>query len=190
MKSVSLQRFLVILAFTFAAACLAAHQAAAVAIASAAELDTNSRAALYKLYHANPKAQKLGADSEAVLVFPSIYKAGFLVGTHRGEGALLTRHSTLGYYKTTAGSFGVQAGVQRFGYALFFTDKSALAHLHEHGGWELASSPNIVLFNKGATASLHTTQTKGNIYAMFFDERGIMAGLDLQGSRITEIHPK
>ncbi len=190
MKSVSLHRFSVILAFAFAAACFSANRAAAATVATAAELDKDSRAALHRLYHASPKAQKLGAESEAVLVFPAIYKAGFIFGKQRGEGALLTRYKTLGYYVTSAGSFGPQIGVQRFGYALFFTHKNGLSHLHDEGGWELAHTPNIVILNKGAAASFNTTQTKDDVYAMAFDQTGIMASLELQGSKITEIHPK
>jgi lipid-binding SYLF domain-containing protein len=158
--------------------------------ASAAKIDADSRAALRNLYHTNPRAQELGNRAEYVLVFPSIIKGGFLIGGMHGEGALLGQHGTYGYYKTVAASYGLQAGIQKFGYALFFMNGHSLSHLHGQGGWEVGTSPSVVVVNKGMAGSLNTTQLKSGIYALFFNQKGLMGGLGLQGSKITEIHPR
>jgi lipid-binding SYLF domain-containing protein len=94
---------------------------------------------------------------------------------------------TTGYYNTAAASFGLQAGAQSFGYALFFMTDSALKYLHESKGWELGSGLSIVVVDAGFARSLSTTTAKSDIYAFFFDQKGLMAGIGIQGSKITKI---
>src|SRR5574337_271650 len=84
--------------------------------ASASKINKEVRAALKKLYAANPTAKVIGDNAKAVLVFPDIWKAGFIVGAQGGNGALLKGGKTIGYYNSAAASYGLQAGVQGFGY--------------------------------------------------------------------------
>lgn len=158
--------------------------------ASAAKINADSRAALDDLYAVNPKAHAVGHHAVAVLVFPSITKGGFLVAAQHGEGALITHHGTIGYYNSVAASYGLQAGIQKFGYALFFMNSRAMGHLHARGGWALGSAPSLVVVDKGMASSLSTTNLNKDIYAFFFNQKGLMGGLGLQGSKITEIHPQ
>ena len=157
--------------------------------ATAAEIATASRRALSQLYASNATAHMVGRHATAVLVFPSIVKGGFLIAAQHGEGALFMHHGTVGYYNSVAASYGLQAGVQKFGYALFFINHNALSHLHDQGGWELGSAPSLVVVDQGVSKSLSTTNLKKGIYAFFFNQKGLMGGLGVQGSKITEIHP-
>jgi lipid-binding SYLF domain-containing protein len=157
--------------------------------ATAAEIDQKSRAALQELYAKSPAARRVGHSAVAVLVFPEILKAGFIVGAQHGDGALLSHGHTVGYYETVAASYGLQAGVQKFGYALFFMYNGDLAYLHKSGGWEIGSGPSIVIVDAGIARSLTTTTLRKGVYAFAFGQKGLMAGLGLQGSKITEIHP-
>ena len=95
-----------------------------------------------------------------------------------------------GYYQTTAASYGLQAGVQEFGYALFLMDDEAFRYLGQTGGWEIGSSPSLVVVDKGIASSLTTATIEKGTYAFFFNQRGLMGGLGLQGSKITRIHPQ
>ena len=97
--------------------------------ASTAEIDRDVDAALARMYDAVPNAKTLGSRAKGVLVFPSIVKAGFLFGAQYGEGALRRQGRSAGYYNSVAASYGLQAGVQKFGYALFFMSDSALQYL-------------------------------------------------------------
>jgi lipid-binding SYLF domain-containing protein len=124
-----------------------------------------------------------------VLVFPSVIKAGFIVGAQHDEGTLFARGKTLGYYRTTAASYGLQAGVQKFGYALFFMTDSDLAYLRKSGGWEIGTGPSVVIVDKGMARSFTTTTLKKGVYAFAFGQKGLMAGLGLQGTKITRINP-
>src|SRR5262245_18504199 len=86
--------------------------------ASAKEIDQKATTALQKLYASTRKAKELPAKAKGILIFPSIVKGGFLIGGQFGDGALRVNGATVSYYRSVAGSFGLQAGAQTFGYAL------------------------------------------------------------------------
>ena len=157
--------------------------------ASAEKLDTDGRAALQRLYAANSKAVWAGERAKAILVFPRIYKAGFVVGAQTGDGVLLAHRKPIGYYNISAGSFGLQAGGQAFSYVLFFMKDSSLAYLQKSDGWAIGSGPSIVVIDKGAATSTTTTTVTQDVIAFPFGQKGLMAGLGLEGSKITPIHP-
>jgi len=159
----------------------------AVAADTAAELDRDVDNAYQKLMSSSPAAQDLAKVSKGVLVFPSIVKAGLVVGGQYGKGALRVGGKTKGYYNTAAASFGLQAGAQSFGYAMFFMTKDALKYLEKSDGWEVGVGPTLVVVDEGVARSLTTTSAKEDIYVFFFDQKGLMAGLGIQGSKITKI---
>jgi lipid-binding SYLF domain-containing protein len=157
--------------------------------ASRSEINRDVTAALKQLYESNPTAKVIGDKAVAVLVFPSITKGGFIVGGQYGVGALRKGGKTVGYFNTVAGSWGLQAGIQKYGYALFFMNKKAMATLKNRKGWELGTGPSVVVVDAGLAKSLTTTTLKDDVYAVIFDQKGLMAGIGLQGSKITRIHP-
>ncbi len=157
---------------------------------SAAEIDAGVDAALKDLLASEPAAAELSKIAKGILVYPDVLKAGLLVGGKFGEGALREGGKTVGYYNTVAASYGLQAGVQKFGYALFFITDEALAHLKNSKGFEIGVGPSVVLVDKGVAGSLTTTTAKDEIYAFVFDQKGLMAGLGLEGTKITKINPE
>ncbi len=156
--------------------------------ASAAEIDHKVDAALKILFAKSESAKALAEKAKGILVFPGIVKAGFIVGGQYGEGALREKGKTVGYYSSVAASYGFQAGIQKFGYALFFMSDSALKWLDKSDGWELGTGPSIVVVDVGAAGSLSTTTAQSNIYAFFFSQKGLMAGIGLQGTKVTRIN--
>lgn len=160
---------------------------AAVQAATAAEIRRDASAALKTLYAGTPKAKELEAKAKGVLVFPSVVKAGFLVGGLFGEGVLLKDGKAVAYYSTVAVSYGYQAGVQKYGYAMFLMNDAALQYLDKSDGWELGTGPSIVVVDQGAAAGLSTSTARDDVYAFIFSQTGLMAGLGLQGSKITKI---
>lgn len=155
--------------------------------ASAAEIDRDARKALNDLYAKSPAAKALGEKAVGILVFPGIVKGGFIVGGQYGEGALIKDGATLAYYNTVAASYGLQAGLQKFGYALFFMTDSALTYIDRSDGWEIGVGPNIVVVDVGAATALTSTTLQSDVYAFFFDQKGLMAGIGLQGAKITKL---
>ena len=164
--------------------------APARAASSAAQLSSSGTAALRKLSAAVPAAKALAKDAKAVLVFPKVTKAGLGVGGQYGEGVLLQGGKAVGYYSTAGASFGLQAGAQTFGYALFFMNDNALAQLGKNEGFEVGVGPSVVVMDEGMAKSTTTTTMKDDIYAFIFGQKGLMAGLGVQGNKITKIDPK
>jgi lipid-binding SYLF domain-containing protein len=154
---------------------------------SAKDINKKAKEALQILYSKSPAAVALAKDAKAILVFPGITKAGLIVGGQYGEGVLLKEGKPTAYYNTVSASYGLQAGIQKYGYALFFMTDSAQAYLDKSDGWELGVGPSIVVVDVGAAKSLSTTTAKSDIYAFFFDQKGLMGGLGLQGTKITKI---
>lgn len=157
--------------------------------ASAREINRDVDAALRTLYASQPKAHEFARRAKAILIFPKIFKAGFLVGGQGGDGALRVGSRTVAYYNIAAASFGLQAGAQTFSYALFFMNEPALQYLQKSDGWSVGSGPSVVVVDKGAAASINTTTLSQDVYAFPFGQRGLMAGIGLEGSKITQIHP-
>jgi lipid-binding SYLF domain-containing protein len=152
--------------------------------ASAADINRDANTALAKLYENIPEARPLGANAKGILIFPSIVKAGFLFGAQYGEGALRQKGKTVGYYITVAASYGLQAGVQSFGYVLFFMSDGAIGYLDKSDGFEIGVGPSIVILDAGKAKTLTTTTARSDVYVFIFDQKGLMGGLGLQGSSI------
>jgi lipid-binding SYLF domain-containing protein len=158
--------------------------------AGAGEISRDASAALQQLYASVPAAKALGANAQAVLVFPKVTKAGLGVGGQFGEGALLQKGKAVAYYNTAGASVGLQAGAQQFGYAMFFMNANALAQLDKAGGFEVGVGPTVVVLDEGKAKTMTTTTAKDDIYAFIFGQKGLMAGLGIQGNKITKINPK
>jgi lipid-binding SYLF domain-containing protein len=158
--------------------------------ASAAELDRKANAAMKEMLASHDAARGLAREAKAILIFPQIVKGGFIFGGQFGDGVLREGGRTAGYYRSVAGSYGLQAGVQSFGYALFFMNQKALDYFRKSHGFELGVGPSIVVLDKGAAGALTTTTARSDVYALFFDQKGLMGGLGIQGTKITQIHPK
>jgi lipid-binding SYLF domain-containing protein len=179
------------------ALCLAASamvmvpaQAADKATTPAARLSADSQAALQRLYARVPLAKSLGPKAHAILVFPTVTKAGLVVGGQYGEGALIKGGKTVGYYSTAGASYGLQAGAQQFGYAMFFMNAKALSQINKAEGFEVGVGPSVVVVDEGIAKQATTTTMKDDIYAFIFGQKGLMAGLGIQGNKITKINPK
>ncbi len=157
---------------------------------SAAEITKDSRAALQSLYAKVPKAKELGKKALAILVFPSVVKAGLGVGGQYGDGALIKGGKTVGYYNTSGASVGLQAGAQKYGYALFFMNANALQQIDKAEGFDIGVGPTVVVVDEGFAKSMTTTTMKDDIYAFIFSQKGLMAGFGIQGNKITKINPK
>ena len=155
--------------------------------ASADDLTSQSRAALQQLVAQNPAAAKVKSKALAVLVFPDVVKAGFIFGAQGGKGILFVHGQPNGRYRTVAASYGLQAGVQKYGYALFLMNQKAVNWVNNTRGWEIGTGPSVVIVDKGMARSFTTDTMHSGIYAFTFDQQGLMAGLGLQGSKIMRI---
>jgi lipid-binding SYLF domain-containing protein len=181
------------LAAVIAAAALglaAAAAAADMAKNSAATLNKDGQAALNQLYAKVPVARTIGGKAAAVLVFPKVTKAGLGIGGQYGEGVLLKGGKPVAYYNTAGISTGLQAGAQTYGYAMFFMNDAAVASLNKAEGFEVGVGPSVVVMDEGKAKTATTTTMQDDVYAFIFGQKGLMAGLGIQGNKITRIQPK
>jgi len=157
---------------------------------AAADLSRNANASLQQLYASVPLAKSLGPKANAILVFPTVTKAGLGVGGQYGEGALLQKGKAVAYYNTAGASVGLQAGAQQYSYALIFMNAKARGQLDKAEGFEVGVGPTVVVVDEGMAKTLTTTTAKDDIYAFIYGQKGLMAGLGIQGNKITKINPK
>jgi len=155
--------------------------------ATAADLDKDSQQALGDLYKKQALAEKLSHNAKGILVFPNIVKAGLIFGGGYGEGELLQGGAVDGYYNSVTGSWGLQAGAQSYGYVVFLMTDKAVQYVHETHGWEIGVGPTVVLVDEGVAKNLSTSTLKDDAYAFIFSQQGLMAGVDIEGTKITKI---
>ena len=149
----------------------------------------DAQAELQSLYQREEGAKAIGEQARGILVFPKVSKAGFVVGGEHGKGVLFKDGEVAGHYTTTAASWGLQAGAQQYGYAMFFMNEKALEALDNARGWEVGVGPNVVVLDKGAATKVTTATLDKDIYGFIFDQKGLMAGVGLQGSKIQRVKP-
>lgn len=156
--------------------------------AKRSEIDANVTHALTTLYSQAKGSQELIARSKGVLVFPSVLSAGFVVGGEYGEGALLIGKRHGGYYKTTTGSFGLQAGAQSKTIILVFMTQDALDKFRSSKGWTAGVDANVALFNVGADGSITTNTAQAPVAGFILTNGGLMFNVSLQGTKISRLN--
>ncbi len=156
-----------------------------------AELNQSAATALQELYRSMPISKTLVPKAKAILIFPRVYKAGFIIGGQSGDGVALSPTGVpLGYFNISAASYGLQIGAQGLSYALFFMSDEAIAYARNSKGWEIGVGPSVVLVDEGIAKTLTTTTAKKDVYAFIYGQKGLMAGIGIQGSKITRINPE
>ncbi|MGZ3399410.1 MAG: lipid-binding SYLF domain-containing protein [Caulobacteraceae bacterium] len=151
------------------------------------KLVSRARESLKELEASSPAARRSSKQAHAVLVFPSVLKAGFVFGAQTGDGVLFRGGKVAGYYNLSGGSWGLQIGGQNFAYALFFMTPKALDYLEKSGGWQAGTGPSITVVNKGAAAEVDTTTATHDVLAFPYNGKGLMADLTFQGAKITRL---
>ncbi len=154
------------------------------------KLTEEARASLHSLYASVPETQELRERSVAILVFPDILKAGLLVGGSGGKGVLFSPSGqVLGYYRAISLSYGLQLGAQSYSEALFLTKPDALAYLDDSAGWSIGAGPSVVVVDEGMAKDFSSTTARSDVFAFVYGQEGLMAGIGLQGQKITKLEP-
>jgi len=161
--------------------------ASAAHAATAKEIDVSVDVALERFNTEVKGAKEFVKSAKGVLVFPSVYKAGFVVGGEYGEGALRIGGKTVDYYNTIAGSWGLQIGGQKKTVILVFMQDEALKKFRAASGWKAGVDGSVALITVGAGEAIDTTNIKDPIVGFVFDQKGLMANLTLEGSKYTKL---
>ncbi len=167
-----------------AAACLS--DAAAF---SKPELESEARGALSKVYSRNSAAADLGRRCLAVLVFPDAHMVGLGVGIQTGTGVLFFKNTPAAYFNLTGISAGLELGVQKFDYVIFFEDHAALDELYKYGGFEFGIAPSLVVADGIFSGKLSTRSERTGVHPFLFGQEGLMISLGFGKNKLTEYSP-
>jgi lipid-binding SYLF domain-containing protein len=94
-------------------------------------------------------------NSYGYAVFPTIGKAGFIVGGSYGKGRVYEQGEYVGDSSVGKGSIGFQAGAQAYSQIVFFEDKRAFDDFTS-GNFEFDANASAVAITAGASAGAST----------------------------------
>lgn len=123
------------------------------------------------------------------LVFPSVYKGGFIVGGEYGEGALRINGETKYFYSMTSASLGYQIGVQKHTVLIAFLSEGSLNNFIRSNGWEAGVDGSITVVDWGKNKDITSMSYEKPIIAFVYGETGLMAGVSIEGTKFQRILP-
>ncbi len=151
-------------------------------------IDNNVASAVRDMKILHPFTVDLANNAAGMLVMPKIRKAGFGLGGSYGEGSLLIGGAPVDYYNLIAASFGFQAGAQQFSSVLFFMDSNHLREFRERDGWTLGADLEFTLLDNAAgAAGIDNNTYPDAVYAIVFNQGGLMVGASLEGAKYSRI---
>jgi lipid-binding SYLF domain-containing protein len=151
------------------------------------EIDTSVSQALTKFYAQNPKHQELADKAAGMLVFPRVTKGGAGVAGEYGEGVLQVKGKTVDYYKITSGSVGATLGLASRSEIVMFMTQESLDKFTKSKGWKVGVDAGVAVASMGAGGQYDTKTLQQPIIGFVFGEKGLIADLSLEGSKITKI---
>ncbi|MBU2675993.1 MAG: hypothetical protein KJP16_02840 [Gammaproteobacteria bacterium] len=121
------------------------------------------------------------------LVFPRVIKVGFVFGAETGEGVLRVGGSTVSYYRTTGGSFGLQMGAQAKSIVIAFLTRESLDKFRNSSGWKVGVDGSVALIDVGAGKTIDSDNVRDPVVGFIFGSKGLMYNLTLEGSKFTKL---
>jgi lipid-binding SYLF domain-containing protein len=129
--------------------------------------------------------------AEAIAVFPSLVKAGFVLGAQRGRGVISVRDPKSGAWSSpafltiTGGSIGAQIGAQAVDLVLVVQNRRGLENLLNNQ-FKIGADAAVAAGPVGRDASANTDiQLRAQILS-YSRTRGLFAGVTLNGSTIRQ----
>ncbi len=154
------------------------------------EIDAGVTAALARFQKEVRGSTEYLTAAKGVLVMPHVTKAGFIVAGQYGQGSLQVGGKTVQYYSLVSGSLGYQIGAEQYDMVIIFMTDDALNKFRKSDGWEAGVDAEVTLIQVGANASVETLRSQHPIAGFVFDQKGLMAGVSLNGAKFTPINPQ
>ncbi len=166
---------------------LALFAGAASIAASKEEIDASVSTALKNWEAFNPSHRELESKAAGMLVFPHVTKGGVGIAGEHGEGVLQVGNQTVGYYSVSSASVGLTLGIAQHSEIILFMTQHALDKFRNSKGWSIGADTGVALVKVGAGGTYDSETLKKPILAFVFSEKGLIADLSLQGSKINPI---
>jgi lipid-binding SYLF domain-containing protein len=155
--------------------------------ASGPEINASVHATLDLFFHEVYSGRELANKATALLIFPTVVKAGFGIGGEYGEGQLQIRGRPSGYYNIASASIGFQLGAQARSVIIMFMTEQALAGFQRVDGWDVGVDGSVAIITIGAGGTIDASKLVSPMIGFIFDQKGLMYNLTLEGSKITHI---
>ena len=150
-------------------------------------IDASVDGTMSRLYTTVNGSRELVSKARGILVFPSVLQVGFVVGGQYGEGSLRVAGSTVGYYSTISGSFGLQAGAQSKAIIFLFMTQDALDKFRSSDGWSVGADASVALVKMGANGAVDTTTATAPVEVFILTNAGLMADVSLAGTKVSKL---
>ena len=153
------------------------------------EIDAAIESSLNRFTEEIQGAESYLEGARGILVIPRMWKAGVLLGFEFGEGALIVDGIKIQYYKALTTSVGLQIGVGSKDLIVLFFDDTAMDNFLYSSGWEVGVDGAVALFTRGAAGAADTITFKDPIIGFVFGQKGLIAGVSIEGTKFTKIWP-
>ena len=162
-------------------------ESAATDMSKRQSIDASVDGTMSRLYTTVQGSRELVAKARGILVFPSVLQVGFVVGGQYGEGSLRVGGSTVGYYSTISGSFGLQAGAQSKAIIFLFMTQDSLDKFRSSDGWSVGADASVALVKMGANGAVDTTTATAPVEVFILTNAGLMADVSLAGTKVSKL---
>ena len=153
------------------------------------EIDAAIESSLNRFTEEIQGAESYLEGARGILVIPRMWKAGVLLGFEFGEGALIVDGIKIQYYKALTTSVGLQIGVGSKDLIVLFFDDTAMDNFLYSSGWEVGVDGAVALFSRGAAGAVDSITFKDPIVGFVFGQKGLIAGVSMEGTKFTKIWP-
>ncbi|MBP0594693.1 hypothetical protein J8I87_34535 [Paraburkholderia sp. LEh10] len=162
-------------------------ESAATDMSKRQSIDASVDGTMSRLYTTVQGSRELVSKARGILVFPSVLQVGFVVGGQYGEGSLRVGGSTVGYYSTISGSFGLTAGAQSKAIIFMFMTQDSLDKFRSSDGWSVGADASVALVKMGANGAVDTTTATAPVEVFILTNAGLMADVSLAGTKVSRL---
>ena len=151
------------------------------------QIDESVHNTLIQFDQLNPANQDLVKRAKGMLVFPNVTKGGVGVAGEFGEGVLRVNGQNVGYYSLSSASVGLTLGLAKHNEIIMFMTQEALDKFTSTKGWSVGADTGVAVLSKGAGGDYDTKTLQRPILGFVFGEKGLIADVSLDGSKISQL---
>jgi len=136
-----------------------------------------------------PDVARTLKSARAVIICPEVFKAGFIIGGSGGGCVLVARAaqgswSDPAFYTIGSGSFGLQAGIENSSIMIMIMNERALNAVI-NSQFKIGADASLAVANFGAGVGGGTTAAFNADIVTFAENRGLFAGVSLDGALLS-----
>lgn len=154
---------------------------------STAVAEVKDYSSTIRIFRDSPALTKFFSNSYGYAVFPTIAKAGYIIGGSYGEGQVYLSGKPTGMTTVMEGSIGLQLGGKAFSEIIFFQDKRSYDEFTS-GNFEFGATAQVIAITAGAEARAGTGGASAGASAG--PKTGVQAEADYVQGMATFVHGK